>query len=96
MAVVLMTTAVVSAQKAKVPKGCVAVERDAISHDGYTSRVIHRKTGVELLLFPAGSFTREGPPRTNDNDWLGHHGEKVTCLLAGAGISGEETKRHPQ
>ncbi len=58
MAVVLMTTGLVIAQEAKVPKGCVAVKGAAISHDGYASGVIHQKTGVELVLVPAGSFTR--------------------------------------
>ncbi len=35
-------------------------------------------------------------PRINDNDGRHHDNETLKCLLAGAGISGEETKRHPQ
>ena len=57
MVVLLLTTSPTSAPKAKVPKGCAAVKGAAISHGGYAGRVIHEKTGVVLVLVPAGSFT---------------------------------------
>ena len=45
-----------SAQRMRVPRGCVAVKNAAASHDGYASGVKHKKTGIELVLLPAGSF----------------------------------------
>jgi len=59
MVVLLLTTGVASAQEMKVPEGCVAAEGATISYDGYASRVIHQKTGIELVLVPAGSYTAE-------------------------------------
>ena len=41
----------------RTPSGCVAVAGAEAGPEGYADRVIHEKTGVELILIPAGSFT---------------------------------------
>jgi len=41
----------------KVPPGCLAAQGAVASYEGYASRVIHQKTGIELALVPAGTFT---------------------------------------
>ena len=48
----------VRAQKSetKVPGGCEAVAGATVSYEGYASKVIHERTGTELVLVPAGSF----------------------------------------
>ena len=44
----------------KTPPGCVATEGAKAAADpvgrGYADRVIHEKTGIELVLIPAGTF----------------------------------------
>lgn len=40
----------------KVPSDCTVAPKAIASHDGYADRVIHTKTGIELVLVPAGSF----------------------------------------
>jgi len=55
--ILLLTVLVVSAQEMKIPEKCVAAEGATASYEGYASRVIHQKTGIELVLVPAGSFT---------------------------------------
>ena len=57
MLVLLLTTGATSTPKVKVPAGCVAAEGATVSYDGYANRVIHSKTGIELVLVPAGSVT---------------------------------------
>jgi len=57
IAVLLLTIFPVSAQQMKVPEGCVAAEGATVSDEGYASRIIHQKTGIELVLVPAGTFT---------------------------------------
>lgn len=49
-------TSLVSAEEMKIPKDCVAASGATASHGGYASRVTHQKTGIELILVPAGSF----------------------------------------
>ncbi len=48
------------AQDMKVPQGCVAAVEATVSYEQYASHVIHRKTGIELVLVPAGLFTMLG------------------------------------
>ena len=50
------TVSAVSAQALKVPPDCVAAPDAKAGHDGYADRVIHEKTGIELLLIPPGKF----------------------------------------
>ena len=45
------------AQDMKVPPGCLAAQGAGASSEGYASRIIHQKTGLELALVPAGTFT---------------------------------------
>ena len=49
----------VAAQAAdlKIPTGCVAAANAKPAAQGYADRVVHEKTGVELILIPTGSFT---------------------------------------
>ncbi len=46
-----------SAAELQVPPGCVAVSDAKPLDSGYADRVVHEKTGIELVLLPAGSFT---------------------------------------
>ena len=46
-----------AAEDLKVPVGCAAAPGAKAGADGYADRVIHEKTGIELVLIPAGSFT---------------------------------------
>ena len=57
-ALLLLAGAMSSAQESlmKVPYGCRAVAGATASHAGYASAVIHERTGIELVLVPAGSF----------------------------------------
>ena len=50
------TTATMGAEM-KVPIGCVAAANAKAAADGYANRIIHEKTGIELVLIPAGSFS---------------------------------------
>ena len=40
----------------KTLPGCVAVDDAKPGPQGYAYRVIHEKTGIELILIPAGAF----------------------------------------
>ena len=40
----------------KTPVGCVVAKGARPDASGYADRIIHQKTGVELVLIPAGSF----------------------------------------
>ncbi len=40
----------------KSPPGCRAVQGVEAGPGGYAKRVIHKKTGIELILIPAGTF----------------------------------------
>ena len=57
--VMFLTSVALAADRMKVPEACIAAPRAQISHEGYAGRVIHRKSGVELLLVPAGSHTKQ-------------------------------------
>jgi len=41
----------------KVPPGCVPAQDAQAGANGYADRVIHERTGIELILIPPGSFT---------------------------------------
>lgn len=45
-----------SAEALKVPAGCEVVLAAKAGAEGYADRVVHEKTGIELILQPAGSF----------------------------------------
>jgi formylglycine-generating enzyme required for sulfatase activity len=45
------------ADELKVPSGCVAADGSQAGPHGYADRVIHEKTGIEMILLPAGTFT---------------------------------------
>ena len=45
------------ADELKIPAGCVAADSAKPGPAGYADRVIHEKTGIELILMPAGTFT---------------------------------------
>ena len=51
-----MSMALVAAD-VNVPAGCVAADNAKVAGHGYADRVVHEKTGIELLLIPAGTFT---------------------------------------
>ena len=44
------------ADELKVPSGCVAPDGAKPGPHGYADRVIHEKTGIELILISAGTF----------------------------------------
>ena len=48
--------ATVPGQTLKVPAGCTAVPGAKAGHDGYAHRVVHDKTGIELVLIGPGTF----------------------------------------
>ena len=50
-------TRVRAAEDLKVPAGCASAPDAKAAADGYADRVIHEKTGIELILIPAGTFT---------------------------------------
>ena len=52
----LCAASLAGAEQIKVPKGCVADKSAVASHAGYANRVKHKKTGIDLVLVPAGSF----------------------------------------
>ena len=56
----LFCTAMTVQAEIKTPPGCIPAEGAKASADGYADRVIHEKTGIELVLVPAGSFTMGG------------------------------------
>jgi len=43
-------------QKLKTPEGCRAAKEAKASAGGHADKIIHEKTGIELVLIPAGSF----------------------------------------
>ena len=45
------------AQELKVPEGCRAAENAEVAVGGYADRIVHEKTGMEMVLIPAGIFT---------------------------------------
>ena len=47
---------ILAAETVKAPPGCLATDDAKLGPYGYADRVIHEKTGIELILIPAGSF----------------------------------------
>lgn len=47
----------VGAQELKTPQGCRASAGAKAGADGYAARVVHEKSGIELVLLPSGQFT---------------------------------------
>ena len=45
-----------SAESLKTPAGCVAVDSAKPSPAGYADRIIHEKTGIELIFIAGGTF----------------------------------------
>lgn len=41
----------------KTPAGCVVAKGARAGANSYADRIIHKKTGIELVLIPAGNFT---------------------------------------
>ncbi|MDP7133521.1 MAG: formylglycine-generating enzyme family protein [Planctomycetota bacterium] len=48
--------AVTQAEQLKVPDGCRPAQGAKPGPEGYADRIIHGKTGIELILMPAGEF----------------------------------------
>ena len=44
-------------QELKVPEGCQAGAEAQAGPQGYADKIIHQRTGIELVLVPAGTFT---------------------------------------
>lgn len=57
MNLVLCTSIALLAADLKSPPGCIAAKRAVPAEHGYADRVIHEKTGIELVFIPAGTFT---------------------------------------
>jgi len=47
---------VLAAPGLKAPPGCVAAQGAKPGPEGHANRVIHEKTGIEMILIPAGKF----------------------------------------
>ena len=54
--VLMASVSTVLGQTSKVPPGCQAASDAKASHDGYAERVVHEKTGIELVLIGPGKF----------------------------------------
>ena len=52
----LMLAGYTRTEKMKVPDGCSPAPGAKVGDMGYADRVVHKKTGIELVLIPAGSF----------------------------------------
>lgn len=59
----------------KTPAGCRAAKDAKASHDGYASRIIHDKTGIEMILVKPGKFIM-GTSKYRSND--GAHPVTIT------------------
>ena len=56
MNILLSILMVLVTADSKAPPGCVAADGAKPGPDGYADRVIHEKTGIELIFIPAGKF----------------------------------------
>ena len=58
MALVLVSNlgGVIAAEELRTPAGCSVAPEAKAGPDGYAERVIHAKTGIEMILIPAGTF----------------------------------------
>lgn len=52
-----MLLLMLAAPGTQVPDGCVAAPGAKPTESGFADRVIHEKSGIELVLIPAGSFS---------------------------------------
>ena len=48
---------ITGAETLKTPADCVAVDNAKPGPEGYADRVIHEKTGIEMIFIPSGDFT---------------------------------------
>ena len=47
----------VGTQSVSIPAGCIAAKGAKVTPCGHADRIIHEKTGIELVLIPAGHFS---------------------------------------
>jgi len=71
---ILLAAAVSAGAEMSAPPGCVPAKDAKASESGYAERVIHQKTGIELVLIAAGSFAM-GSKKIGTNS---HDPHKVT------------------
>ena len=57
VALILFLPALAPAADPQVPAGCAPAPDAGSAANGYADRIVHRKTGVELVFVPAGAFT---------------------------------------
>ena len=60
--IICCIAAVTEAEQLKVPDGCRPAQGAKPGPEGYANRIIHQKTGIELILMPTGDLTM-GPAR---------------------------------
>ncbi len=58
----LLITASVSAQDMKAPPGCVPASGAKPGHGGYADKVVHSKTGIDLVLVAPGEYQMGSVP----------------------------------
>ena len=56
LAVLMVAGAAAQTDSLKIPAGCRAAKDAQPSHDGYADRVVHERTGIEMILVESGSF----------------------------------------
>ena len=62
----LLSSALACAAGLKTPPGCAPADGAKEGPNGYSERVIHEKTGIELVLVPAGQFLMGAKPKTRE------------------------------
>ena len=60
-------TMVAQAEPLKVPADCQAAKDAKASLDGYADRIIHNKTGIELILVISDRFMMGSSPYRSDD-----------------------------
>ena len=60
--IICCIASVTEAEQLKVPDGCHPAQGAKSGPEGYADRIIHQKTGMELILMPTGDLTM-GPAR---------------------------------
>ena len=60
----LLSSALVRPAELRVPSGCAPATGAKAAPNGYTDRVVHAKSGIELVLVPAGQFLMGAKPGT--------------------------------
>ena len=63
---VMLSGAVANGADLKAPAGCVPADDAKAGPNGSADRVIHEKTGIELLLIPAGAFLMGTKPNARE------------------------------